>query len=186
MRRLFCKPMDKILNEFSGNKARHVFDREGRKMSAHLRRPGTYILVLYLEKNKKIQVGKLAAGEFAAGHYVYVGSAFGSGGLAGRLKHHLEFRSRPHWHIDYLRQVSTLRKIWCSVEPIRCEHEWASRVREMSDAKIPLLKFGATDCKCESHLFYFIAEPDMENAHFPGNLFPFSLSEVFELDADQR
>ncbi|MCD4722450.1 MAG: DUF123 domain-containing protein [Desulfobacula sp.] len=51
---------------------------------------GTYIIVMYLDKSKRIQIGKLGQFKFKKGHYAYVGSAFGPGGLKSRIKHHIE------------------------------------------------------------------------------------------------
>ena len=64
---------------------------------------GSYILLLYLPLNITLTVGRLGTFDFPAGWYAYVGSAFGAGGLVGRIKHHLQPLENPHWHIDYLR-----------------------------------------------------------------------------------
>ncbi len=73
--------------------------------------PGTYSLLLYLPRTRLIRVGKLGEFGFANGHYCYVGSAFGPGGLRARLRHHARPAARPHWHIDYLRRYMTLRGV---------------------------------------------------------------------------
>lgn len=48
---------------------------------------GCYCLIIKLEKNEKIKIGKLGSINFKKGHYVYVGSAMNS--LESRLKRHL-------------------------------------------------------------------------------------------------
>ena len=48
---------------------------------------GTYVLILHLSEMQQVQIGKLCIYDFMPGHYGYVGSAFGPGGLAVRLKH---------------------------------------------------------------------------------------------------
>ncbi len=59
-----------------------------------------------------ITVGKFGELVFPAGDYMYLGSAMGPGGLFARLSHHLRVASKPHWHIDWLRQYAALPEIW--------------------------------------------------------------------------
>lgn len=120
---------------------------------------GTYMLHLHVETPTELTIGKLGTFKLAAGWYAYVGSAFGSGGLRGRLGHHLSIASHPHWHIDYLRQVATVVEIWYVVSPARVEHQWAGVLQKVSGASIPVARFGASDCDCPSHLFYFEVAP---------------------------
>lgn len=121
---------------------------------------GTYILVLRLSAPTWLAVGRLGAYPFPAGWYAYVGSAFGAGGLAGRLKHHLAVSSRPHWHIDYLRQVAPITQVGYRVADKSYEHEWAAQLGAMPGATIPVPRFGSSDCTCAAHLFHLPAPPD--------------------------
>ncbi len=50
-----------------------------------LNKPGTYALVLACQKTGRVRIGRLGVLALQPGFYVYVGSAFGSGGLAARL-----------------------------------------------------------------------------------------------------
>ena len=93
------------------------------------------------------------------GWYVYVGSAFGSGGVRARLAHHRKLAARPHWHIDYLRLHAALRRVWYTYDPRRREHEWASVLLQLPGAEAALSGFGASDCRCASHLFRFGRRP---------------------------
>ena len=112
---------------------------------------GTYIIVLYLNKKKRIQIGKLGQFKFKKGYYAYVGSAFGPGGLKSRIKRHVEPKKNYHWHIDYLNPA--VKEVWVSDHGEKLEHEWAATLGEIALDKI--LGFGCSDCRCESHLFYF-------------------------------
>lgn len=123
---------------------------------------GTYILVLKLSSARSIRVGKLGEFEFPPGYNLYVGSAFGPGGLGARLKHHLSISSRPHWHIDYLRREAVVEQVWYSEEQIPREHQWADRLQTTPGATIPAPGFGASDCTCRSHLFHFIRLPSIK------------------------
>jgi Uri superfamily endonuclease len=88
------------------------------------------------------------------GYYVYVGSAFGSGGLHARLAHHLRLSARPHWHIDYLRQKTKVHEIWFTPDEQNREHQLAQAIQDFPGISIPLIRFGASDCSCQSHLFF--------------------------------
>jgi Uri superfamily endonuclease len=121
--------------------------------------PGTYILILRLKRDRFIQIGKLGKFYFTPGYYTYLGSAFGPGGLNSRLKHHLNPAPRPHWHIDYLKNTAKIIEVWYSTQIERLEHRWAEVFRKISGAMLPVKGFGSSDCKCETHLFYFVRRP---------------------------
>ncbi|MBI5929739.1 MAG: GIY-YIG nuclease family protein [Chloroflexi bacterium] len=124
---------------------------------------GTYVLHLRLAIPTQLTIGKLGPFDFPAGGYAYVGSALGSGGLQGRLNHHLASVKRPHWHIDYLRQAAVVVAIWYVVSPIRYEHVWASALQKRSDKPVFIPRFGASDCSCTTHLFRFESIPSLED-----------------------
>lgn len=130
---------------------------------------GTYALLLHLADAAAITIGRLGTFAFSAGWYVYVGSAFGPGGLAGRLSHHLHPAPKPHWHIDYLRQQAIIREIWLLADPVRFEHAWAERLKALPGARFPAPRFGASDCRCPAHLIGFDARPQFADfsQHIP-------------------
>ncbi len=122
---------------------------------------GTYILILILNKNKKIRIGKLGIINFNAGFYGYVGSAFGRGGLKSRLNHHLKITQSPLWHIDYFRRYSKIKKIWYKNSQQRLEHVWAELLSSMPEVDHQIELFGSSDCSCLSHFFYFKKMPSI-------------------------
>jgi len=73
--------------------------------------PGTYALVMRCSSDQQVEVGKLGSLRLQSGFYVYVGSAFGPGGLKARIAHHVKISERPHWHIDYLHPALDLTEI---------------------------------------------------------------------------
>jgi Uri superfamily endonuclease len=91
-----------------------------------------------------------------------VGSAFGRGGLQGRLKHHLAPAKKPHWHIDYLRQAGMVCVLCYTASETRYELQWADTLRLMPGADVPVPRFGASDCKCEAHLSYLPDKPSVD------------------------
>jgi Uri superfamily endonuclease len=121
--------------------------------------PGSYLLLLKLAASAEIQVGRLGCIGFRRGWYIYAGSAFGPGGLAGRLRHHLRPVQKRHWHIDYLRDHARVREVWMTVGPPNREHDWAQILARDPGAGIWVRGFGCSGCRCPSHLLYFEARP---------------------------
>ena len=124
---------------------------------------GTYVLLLFLPENQTIEVGKLGIFDFSAGWYTYVGSAFGAGGLLGRIKHHLQPTQKPHWHIDYLRRQAVLKEIWLSPDTERREYDWVDLMIDVPGAVALIEGFGASDSAHETHLYYFDVRPSLED-----------------------
>ncbi len=125
-----------------------TLDREARDS-------GSYLMLLHLPRAVTAEVGSLGGIALAAGFYLYVGSA--KTALARRLERHLRKNTTRRWHIDYLK-VHADRT---TAIPVRSgdplEHELAAAVGAIADGAVPA--FGASDCNCPSHLFYFAADP---------------------------
>jgi Uri superfamily endonuclease len=123
---------------------------------------GTYVLALWLEAPADISIGRLGESRFPAGWYLYAGSAFGPGGLPARLtRHQRHFASgkRAHWHVDYLRERTVWGGAWGSSAPQRLECTWAAALHHLPGARIVVPGFGASDCRCLSHLVHVLALP---------------------------
>jgi Uri superfamily endonuclease len=121
--------------------------------------PGTYTLILSSTVTKPVKIGKLGTLSLDPGYYVYIGSAFGPGGLKARISHHLKNSSRPHWHIDYVSSTLRLYQIWYTYDPTRREHQWADVHAGTRGASRPLPGFGSSDCGCPSHLYFYQSPP---------------------------
>ena len=119
---------------------------------------GTYALILQSHTNEVIQVGHWGILNLQLGFYIYIGSAFGPGGLQARVSRHLRMDKRLHWHVDYLREHVTPSEIWVTYEAKHLEHEWAGILLGRTDIT-PVQSFGCSDCNCYSHLFHSSAEP---------------------------
>ena len=126
--------------------------------------PGTYVLLMRLARGQSLRVGRLGSRDFRRGWYLYVGSAFGPGGVSARCNHHRRISQRPRWHVDYLRQAAPLRAIWFCHAPEPLEHRWARVLSSAPEVSMPLSGFGASDCDCPSHLFHLPTAPDL--GHF--------------------
>jgi len=122
---------------------------------------GIYTLIVFLSNDTQLKVGKLGPQTFPAGYYTYIGSALGKGAssLKQRVTRHLKKQKQKFWHIDFLLAhenatvtaviaVQTSRKLECKMN--HC-------IIEELKTKIPVVGFGASDCKenCKSHLLFF-------------------------------
>ena len=120
----------------------------------------TYCLIILLNKSSTIKVGKLGEMDFKKGYYVYVGSALNS--IDSRVRRHLSKEKKLFWHIDYL-----LNSPNSNVEEVileRSPEKWECNVAvEISKKGISTDRFGCSDCKCSSHLFYFESKKGAED-----------------------
>ena len=123
-------------------------------------KPGTYILVLRVDVDTPVQIGRWRLLDVRRGYYCYVGSAFGPGGVIARVSRHCRTEKRRHWHIDYLSEIAGVESVWYSHSGSRLEHEWASALSRLDDLE-PVPGFGCSDCGCESHLFFCRRQPQL-------------------------
>jgi Uri superfamily endonuclease len=124
------------------------------------RTPGSYCLLLFLPHRTTLVVGRLGSIDFKRGYYLYLGSAFGSGGVRSRVLRHLVKGKKQHWHIDYLRAQANVKNIWVDYRSGNMEHRWAQKLMSGTIECDSIYKFGCSDCTCSSHLFYFKQYPD--------------------------
>mgnify|MGYP006420562059 CR=1 FL=1 len=122
---------------------------------------GTYALLLRASSAQSVAVGALGDLAVRPGWYVYVGSAFGAGGVRARVNRHARGDGAQHWHVDYLRAVTSLETVWYTHDQERRECAWAACLRERVGTRVPMAGFGASDCNCEAHLIAFQAPPSL-------------------------
>ncbi|ADJ26199.1 protein of unknown function DUF123 [Dehalogenimonas lykanthroporepellens BL-DC-9] len=114
---------------------------------------GIYAILLDLPQNAVVRT-RCKVFTLDAGYYTYIGSAMS--GLEARINRHLRPNKRKHWHIDYLLERSVIFTIVCAKIDVRLECAVADGL-----AGLPGVSgFGATDCRCRSHLFFSDA-PDI-------------------------
>jgi Uri superfamily endonuclease len=123
------------------------------------KQPGTYALILHSCMEQRVQIGKLGELDVTPGFYVYVGSAFGPGGLTARVTRHRQKTKKLRWHIDYLTAVMSVEQVWNTLDADRRECQWAEVLGKMRGAYMPLARFGASDCACRTHLWSFPIRP---------------------------
>lgn len=110
---------------------------------------GIYALILCLEKNRTITVGKLGPITFKKGYYTYIGSALNS--LEGRINRHRRKEKKLRWHIDYLLNETTIVEVMVLETTEKLECAAAGALKKHLDS---VKNFGCSDCSCKSHLFY--------------------------------
>jgi len=115
---------------------------------------GTYLLILKLEDFHDITVGQIGTHTFRPGYYLYLGSAFGSGGIRARLGRHVRGGEKNFWHIDYLRSKSEVAGVWFQISPKVNEHNIAAWLASRTEIDVPVPGFGSSDCRCLSHLLF--------------------------------
>ena len=128
-------------------------------------------MVLHLNHDKDIQIGKLGKLFFKKGTYLYIGSAMGKVGsvtLENRVRRHLRSPKlkNNHWHIDFLLENKEINLIKLFLIPNKKNLECilAQELLNLSDGFIK--KFGSSDCSCKSHLLLFEDTEDFEIVEF--------------------
>ena len=116
---------------------------------------GSYLIVLQLGEDKRINVGKLGTVLFKKGFYVYVGSAMVN--LTSRIERHQRLRKTFHWHIDFLRDSADFVCAFAIRSSDRLECEIARSVSKIAQWSVK--GFGSSDCTCATHLFGFTNNP---------------------------
>ena len=110
----------------------------------------TYILKVSLNKETKIEVGKLGKLRFEKGVYFYVGSA--KKNLKTRIARHCSKNKKLFWHIDYLLScgLAEMKKILVYKGNNECQIAQLLYKRGFNF----IGKFGSSDCRCPTHLFF--------------------------------
>jgi len=103
----------------------------------------TYSLIIY-SNGGNIRIGKLGKINFKKGYYIYIGSA----PSLARIERHYRKNKKIKWHIDYL-----LRKARIVGFSLSKDKECEVAIR-LSKEFLSINRFGSSDCKCRSHLFY--------------------------------
>ncbi len=110
--------------------------------------------MLVVEAHGETTVGRLGRQRFD-GIYLYVGSALGPGGFKRVERHRAVAQGRSktrRWHIDYLLGLGQLRGVLLFETQDKAME--CALARELARAAEPVIVgFGASDCRCRTHLF---------------------------------
>lgn len=114
---------------------------------------GIYQLLIKLDRDETIRVGRLGVFTFAAGYYVYTGSAMS--GIEQRVGRHLSKSKKLRWHIDFLLERSSIMRYASKETSADVECAANAETMAMPGALVPVKGFGSSDCRCPAHLVYF-------------------------------
>ena len=123
---------------------------------------GSYVLVLDLEEDKRLTIGRLGTFEFPAGLYLYCGSALN--GLEARVRRHLRQDKKRHWHIDCVTAVAPVKEVWWIESVARWECRWAETIMGRG-GRVVVRGFGSSDCRCLTHLLRLDGNSDTAAVH---------------------
>ena len=124
---------------------------------------GCYCLIIEVNKNQYLKIGKKLKIDFKKGYYVYVGSAMNN--LESRVKRHLSKTKKLHWHVDYLLKNNEITEVIYNLdEKVECDIS-----QKLAKNNTFIKDFGCSDCDCESPLYYFkskkVAIEEVKNAY---------------------
>ncbi|MDR4505674.1 MAG: GIY-YIG nuclease family protein [Candidatus Scalindua sp.] len=122
---------------------------------------GIYHLIIKFPGKKVIKVGRLGAFLFPKGFYVYTGSA--QVGLGKRVARHLSQEKKLHWHIDYLLQFGEIVDVLTIHGAKNRECVLSNQIALSLGGRVIAEKFGSSDCKCRTHLYFFEHTPEIKN-----------------------
>lgn len=120
---------------------------------------GIYVLEINLKNDKSIEIGALGFNDFKKGKYYYIGSA--QSNLKSRVKRHLKTNKKFHWHIDYLLDKAKVFNYYTIEAEKKFECKLYNFLKKHNSFELPVEGFGASDCKCKTHLLYSNNEIDL-------------------------
>lgn len=128
---------------------------------------GSYMMLLHLPQDGRVQVGHLGEFDFPQGWYVYAGSA--QKNLKARIaRHQRRVKQKLHWHLDYLSPYADKIIALPVAGYTNLECRIAQALADLGGRAFQ--GFGSSDCACPSHLYYF-ADPPLKNRAFVDLLF---------------
>lgn len=109
--------------------------------------PRTYQLLIGIAHPVRVVVGRLGRFEFAAGRYLYTGSAVRN--FEARISRHRAATKKLRWHIDYL-----LAAPGVSIIEVLRHADAECAVHQRTIGELVVAGFGSSDCRagCGSHL----------------------------------
>lgn len=125
--------------------------------------PGTYVVVMRLNKPVVLRIGRLETFWLPDGYLLYVGSAFGAGGVRSRTTRHRSANVPKMWNLDHIKAVARPVEVWWTHSVVKVECRWAMALAELPGYRCPAPGCGSNDCKtCPAHFYHRSDRPSAE------------------------
>ena len=127
-------------------------------------RKGTYAALFALPRPTYFsaigRAGRFLTVTSESGYFVYVGSAFGSGGVLAHIQNHARHATNILWHLDSVRAAMALAKIWFTFDSTKRECAWSNLLHNVLGGSVPVPGFGAAECdRCPAPFYHFVERP---------------------------
>jgi Uri superfamily endonuclease len=123
-------------------------------------RPGTYVMILRSEHATVLRIGRLGTFWLPSGFFLYVGSAFGGGGVGARTNRHCCSQTPKMWNLDHIKAIARPVELWWTHVAEKVECPWAMALAELPGYCCPAPRCGGNDCKsCPAHLYHTNKRP---------------------------
>lgn len=146
---------------------------------------GFYVLHLWREHDGDIEVGRQGRHFFPKGHYFYVGSAMGAGGIASRVRRHWrdDADKKMRWHIDYVRAGMQMLEVWvlpaseASRQSVHTQNQTIKTKHSKQNQSSTTLQ--PIECQLAQHVGAMLESfaTTKENAQSVANTLPFGASD---------
>jgi len=117
----------------------------------------TYLTILFIPRRLSLKVGSLGELNLEKGYYLYIGS--GGRNIYKRISRHFRLAKKRKWHIDYITNIYPA--IDAFIVSGVDEYALSQYFYKKGLKFIP--KFGATDKKSVSHLYYLNNKSQVED-----------------------
>ena len=135
--------------------------RKRRSQSGLPSLPGTYALVLRFSKRLEIVVGRLGVLECSRASTCTWAAPWGRAAWLPAWEGTAAARRRSAGTLITCGPRRHVEEVWYATGKSHRECRWASVLRALPGASVPLAGFGASDCGCPSHLCFFTLPPSV-------------------------
>ncbi len=111
---------------------------------------GAYILWITLAESTALPP-RFGDTVLQPGHYLYLGSAHGPGGIRARCARHLKRDKTRHWHVDWLTTRAETTRAFAAPHGSECN--LTVSLSKAFNLKAPVKGLGSSDCThCHAHV----------------------------------
>jgi sugar fermentation stimulation protein A len=116
-----------------------------------------YFIIIFIPRRLRLEIGLLGETDLEKGYYIYIGS--GGRNIYKRIGRHFRVAKRRKWHIDYITNIYPAIEAYI----VRDVDEYTLSQYFYEKGLKYIYKFGATDKKSISHLYFVSSKSELEN-----------------------